>query len=87
MTEEKRAEMIAKMNAEKDELTPYFEAVQDRGDWKNPIDGFIREEDIQKTASAIMFFTATTASFENTTSPGWVRVTSEGYRRGPAGDH
>jgi hypothetical protein len=89
MTDEQIKEMAAKLNAQKDELKPYFDQVYPTSDWKAPIDAFCRREDKEKVAEAVKFFTATEATFQEPVPPSkdWLRVHSIGYRAGPAGDH
>jgi hypothetical protein len=89
MTEQEIKTIAAKLQAEHDELEPYFNQVCNKTDWKAPIDAFCRIEDYLKIKKAIAFFTATDASFSKMCPPSdeCVRVQSIGYRAGPAGDH
>lgn len=69
-------------------LKPFFDKVCNPKDWKAPIDACIREEERFRVYEAIQFFTGTQADFTAMDMPiGWLRVTSIGYRNGPAGDH
>lgn len=55
-------------------------------DWKGPIDQVIPKGALRITEVACEFFTATTLTVFDIDAD-HVRVTSEGYRDGPAGDH
>lgn len=79
-------EIEFQMTPEQARLTPWFDRVVSKVDWKAPIKAFCRAEDMAITAEAIAFFTATEAAFEDA-GCGWLRVTATGYRMGPAGDH
>lgn len=78
-----------------------FALVENKTDWKAPIDAFITTDEVRAVCEAIAFFTATTATVEYigfigepVTLDDWkrfkvgdhiCRVRSVGYRRGPAG--
>jgi hypothetical protein len=69
------------------ELTAAFDKVKNADHWKNPIDATIPVADVDITAKAIEFFTATKASlFRVGGIDGKVRmrVTAPGYYAGPA---
>lgn len=72
-------------------LDAAFEQVQNPNHWKDPIDRFGRWSEAERAVitDAIRFFTATEASWESQNDqPGAIwRVTADGYRAGPAGDH
>jgi hypothetical protein len=71
----------------KAELEAAFKKVQNAEHWKNPIDAFIQIDEVNITAKAIQFFTATTAQFFRVTTAGGklkMRVTAPGYYAGPA---
>lgn len=71
----------------KSELEAAFKKVQNADHWKNPIDATIPVADVDITAKAIEFFTATKASFFRVGGiDGKVRmrVTAPGYYAGPA---
>ena len=70
-----------------DRLRSVYSAVADKEDWKAPIDVVIPTKDLPITLEAIEFFTATKPEVIRSKNPGVVRVKSEGYRVGPAGDH
>lgn len=55
-------------------------------DWKSTIDAIIPTADAAETMDAIRFMTATEPVCTQIDG-GLCRITSEGYRRGPAGDH
>ncbi len=74
------------------ELNDAFARVRPTSHWKDPIDATVTfvlpEADIPLMKFAVAFFTATEATI--TPVPGeslTFRVTADGYRRGPAGDH
>ena len=67
------------------ELDGVFNSVKDRDDWKAPIDVLVLLRHASAVASAIEFFTATEPKIETTECLGVLRITSEGYRNGPAG--
>lgn len=89
MTEQDIEAKRKALQAEREELEPYFNQVCNKGDWKDPIDAFCRRSDASNVTRAITFFTATSATLLEPVPPcaDWIRVQSEGYRRGPAGDH
>lgn len=66
-------------------LDAAFKMVASAADWKAPIDAVVWATDRAIVAEAIEFFTATTATFERADECGKLRVTSVGYRAGPAG--
>jgi hypothetical protein len=70
------------------ELNDAFSMVTNPDDWKAPINKVIPGYPVTKTkvAAAIMFYTATVATFTDL-DDGRCRVESAGYRNGPAGDH
>jgi len=76
------------------EMNRLFSEVQDQTDWRAPIDAWVSKIEVDKYIDAIQFFTATTAkqietrfnSLKGDTGT-MVRLVSEGYRNGPAGDH
>lgn len=77
-----------------DALRTAFESVENKIHWKNPIVSIIPENKKELISVAIEFFTATEAKFSeirnpetNCVIPGFLIVTSVGYRNGPAGDH
>lgn len=67
------------------ELLRTFEAVQEPGDWKAPIDILIDERHAEAVRQAVIFFTATEPKIVQVAATGIARVTAEGYRMGPAG--
>lgn len=86
LTEEKLKDMVSELDAQRARLLPYFENVQCHKDWKNPIKATVPEGDLQHYVDAIRFFTATDTTVEPSV-PGYVEISSVGYRLGPAGDH
>lgn len=88
MTDEQVKAHARQLDEQKAILEPYFNRVANPTDWKARIDAIIPEDDRFLTFQAIQFFTATDATFVRVPSqPGYLRVTSIGYRQGPAGDH
>jgi hypothetical protein len=71
----------------KAELTAAFDKVKNKDHWKNPIDATIPVADVDITAKAITFFTATQPKFFRVGEQGRnakMRVTAPGYYAGPA---
>lgn len=67
------------MEYTQEQLENAFKKVRNREHWKNPIDTFIRIEEIPIVASAIHYFTATVANFTRVTteehgSPGYAEM-------------
>lgn len=66
-----------------------FSKIKPDEDWRGPVEGYVKAEELVTTIEAIMFMTAT----ECTVEPVMVdnipafKVRSIGYRAGPAGDH
>lgn len=87
LTEQQIKEMAETGNAERARLLPFFEKVHDPADWKAPIRAMVPDTELQSFKDAIVFFTATEPREERSGIPGYVILSSEGYRRGPAGDH
>jgi hypothetical protein len=86
--DERRIEMVAKLNAERERLSPYFDRITTMSDdWKSPIHAIIPISELQEYRDAVEFFTATPLVTGELIAPGMVRVHSIGYRAGPAGDH
>jgi hypothetical protein len=76
------------------ELMPYFSSICNRKDWKSPINAFCRKEDKEKIKEAIEYFTSTAPEFDEINDSemvvslkGWLQVSADGYRLGPAGDN
>lgn len=61
-----------------------FELVCDADDWKAPIDAWVDVDAVGAIARAVEFFTATAIEVAEQAG-GRARVTSIGYRMGPAG--
>lgn len=72
------------MTYNQDQLKQAFEAVQNKDDWKEPIDAYITANDIEVTREAVVHFTATEAKIEYDAVMGMYHVTAKGYRNGPA---
>lgn len=69
------------------EMRRAFELVEDKTDWKCPIDTILSPPVNEALLSAaIGYFTATKPRFIPM-AHGRVRVVADGYRAGPAGDH
>lgn len=69
-----------------DQLEAAFSAVQNTSDWKAPIDAKVGTSLLSLACAAVEHFTATKAKVEQV-GPDTFRITSPGYRQGPAGDH
>lgn len=67
-------------------LRAQFDRICDPADWKGPIGVWVPGEAVLLTVAAVEFMTATTPRVELDVARMRYRVTSEGYRRGPAGD-
>ena len=63
-------------------LTAAFNKVADKADWKRPIDAVIDRADRDIVREAVIYFTATVPTFVDVGDK--MRVTSPGYRAGPA---
>lgn len=83
-----------------DELSSAFKSIQNITNWRDPIVSVIPEDKRKLVQAAVDYFTATEAKFYpvynpegnciipgNRIIPGFLIVTSIGYRLGPAGDH
>jgi hypothetical protein len=88
---ESATKVVTKLLAEenREEIEKYWNMVKPVGDWKGPIDkvipGELSREEKKKIENAIWYYTATEVWFEKV--KGGTRVTADGYRMGPAGDH
>ena len=70
-----------------EELSKAFDAVANSDDWKDEIAAVMPGEAVTLVVAAIEFYTATTPKISLNVNTMRYVVTSEGYRRGPAGDH
>lgn len=68
------------------DLSTALDRIVDSSDWKGPIDKVIPRTTLKVSQVACEFFTATTLNVF-VIDDDYVRVTSPGYRAGPAGDH
>jgi hypothetical protein len=68
------------------QLKATFDSICDPLDWKAPIDGYCKIEDMEIVYQAIKHHTGTQATFLPA-SRNRMRVISEGYRNGPCGDY
>lgn len=81
------------MSYSEKELKAAFDKVCSPVDWKNPIEAIISVSDKELVTEAIIYYTATVPNFEKLSNTNkvnkdmWLRVTSPGYRMGPAGDY
>ena len=70
------------------QLDTAFTLLADPADWRGPIDALVAETGVGLAIAAIEHFTATSPNVALAQNPVdnrvW-RVTSEGYRNGPAG--
>ena len=64
-----------------------FNQICDKDDWRAPIDCMVPPEAMALYKSAIAYMTATVATCDFAKKDGreWARLTSVGYRNGPAG--
>lgn len=64
-----------------------FDQICDKDDWKEPIDCMVPWEAANIYMQAIVYMTATSARCDFVKKDGreWARLTSVGYRNGPAG--
>lgn len=67
------------------DLRKAFASVKDKADWKAPISVQVKESRLELVKAAIVYFTSTTAQVMPSTRKGYVLVTADGYRAGPAG--
>ena len=78
------------MLLEKIILSKAFSLVENKADWKGPINAKVAtdfcEVDADVICRAVEFFTATTAKVTKN-DDGSMTVTAKGYRAGDAGDH
>lgn len=83
-------------NAYADILRAAFNQICDPNDWKAPIDALVPAAGFKIYQDAIQFMTATHPTIHERDADGKrfylnrqqaFRITSEGYRNGPAGDH
>ena len=65
------------------ELKMAFEKVENKSHWKGPIKAVIHESEIEKTAAAVMFYTATEMTVLSRAF-GLAEVAAPGYYAGPA---
>lgn len=68
------------------ELDDAFAYVTGGNDPRGPIQAIIPKDRMHIVKTAIIFFTATVPTFSPAWA-GWLKVTADGYRAGPAGDH
>jgi hypothetical protein len=69
------------------QLKDAFDKVCDPKDWKAPIYARVMRKNIDVTLAAIAFFTGTSGGVRDIAGRPDVYIESEGYRKGPAGDH
>lgn len=70
-----------------DQLKEAFDAVADPQDWKAEIATMVKGEMVLLAVAAIKFYTATVPEVKLHVSTMLYYIFSEGYRKGPAGDH
>lgn len=71
------------MKYNREELATAFQKVQDKAHWKNPIKSTCTKDELEVVAEAIIYFTATEASFQPI-GIDLFKVTAPGYWAGPA---
>lgn len=68
-----------------------FALVADKSDWKAPVDKVLHvatlDYDYDALAYAVEFMTGTKPTLTESEGGTYVRVTADGYRKGPCGDH
>jgi len=76
------------------EMNRLFNEVRNDSDWRAPIAAWVNAFEAEKYIAAIEYFTATKAKIverrfnsRRGDAGTMVRLVSEGYRNGPAGDH
>lgn len=81
--------ILPESNEHADLLRAAFNQVCDPADWKNPVDCIVPWASASVYTEAIAFMTATTPICRHTIVKGYdcARISSVGYRMGPAGDH
>ena len=70
-----------------EQLKEAFGAVADTQDWKAEIATMVKGEAVLLTVAVIKFYTATVPKVKLHVPTMLYYITSEGYRKGPAGDH
>ena len=75
-------------NPERDFFLPYFEMVQNKEHWKNPINKSFQSHHVstqirENISKAIQFFTGTQATWKQSNSKLFWQVTADGYYLGP----
>jgi hypothetical protein len=70
-----------------EDLRAVFDTVCNPNDWKEPIAVTCPGESVMPIVAAIEFYTATIPQVNLNIQKMRYTITSEGYRRGPAGDH
>jgi hypothetical protein len=68
-----------------DVLRKAFERIENKDDWKAPINAVIHREDYVLFSEAVEFFTATPLVIMKHIGNSMFHVTAKGYRAGPAG--
>lgn len=86
---EKRPVLIERPGAYAMLLQFAFNQICDKQDWKGPIDCLVPWEAASTYVEAIKWMTATSPECKHVIHSGqsYARLTSVGYRMGPAGDH
>ncbi len=69
------------------QLAVAFALVEDRFDWKAPINATVDADLLPTVMLAVEFFTATKVEIRQLLPSGKVLIHAAGYRAGPAGDH
>lgn len=69
----------------REQLGAAFDKVKNPNHWKNPIDAYCHEDEVDMVREAVDFFTATVPEFWRLGQTSVMRVTAEGYYLGPAG--
>jgi len=69
------------------QLDGAFNVIKNKEDWRAPIDVVVHKYAVDIVCASIEYFTATEPKKTLMLESGNYRITSEGYRMGPAGDH
>ena len=85
MLESLNAQVVSQYGFTRGQLSEVFDRVCDPNDWRGPIGVWCMGEEVLVVVEAIEFFTATKPQVDLNVDTMRYRITSEGYRMGPAG--
>lgn len=72
-------QIIPEYGLSRNQLKAYFEKVENKDNWKYPIDMIIEAEDKENVKKAIVFFTGSEPTFSATKDDTLLHVEAEGY--------